>query len=249
MVRLTSPPAPSITSRISIGAAGSRPGWMVSAAPVARWALVAVERPGAADLADDPGSDPRVSDPPFDVPRHFPDEVVLGSGRHVRRMGSMDVVAAAHDDLQTGGLGDAGQSLRVAADVDGRDLDQRRAAGATKPSGLLDHLVLDIEAEIVEVVDVVRPDPAERLELDGPVRHVPGLGLVGLDEDALEVDQQVLVAQGHAEIGGRDVPGYGSHDGHGRSPFPLPSALPAPADDPGGPGANGPRAVGRGCPP
>ena len=118
MVRRRSPPSFRTNSAISMGAPGLRPGWIISGAPGLALGghrgahdllLVVRPRPGAADLADEPRAHAGVADADRHIGDDLAGEVVNGARSPCRRMRRGHVVAGAHDHVEAGAPGDAGQ--------------------------------------------------------------------------------------------------------------------------------------------
>lgn len=119
-------------------------------------------------------------------------------------MGEIDVVSAAHDDVQSGGTRYSCERLRVACESDGCDVDDGGSAGEVKLTRLLDGGV-DVEhLMIVSATVPVVSDPPEVFECHGFVHEFALTGFGRFYEGAEEVDEQVLVCECDADFGRLD---------------------------------------------
>ena len=114
------------------------------------------------------------------------------------------VVPGAHDDVESRGAGDPGQSQRVATDTHGGRVDYGTAARPHVEHRLGGGLLLVDQHEVIEVGEGVVSDPAEVLHADGLVSPELLGGLGRLVEHAGEVDQEVLVGRRRPEVFGLD---------------------------------------------
>ncbi len=104
--------------------------------------LVGVQRPVAADLADDAGLHVGAVDADRDVVDDLLGELVLGALVHVVGMEIGGVVARTHDDVHAGAFGDAAQGERVASEADIGHLNDGAAADMLEELRLLDREAL-----------------------------------------------------------------------------------------------------------
>jgi len=108
-------------------------------------------------------------------------------------------------------VGDAGEGERIAGQRARRRIHHRPAARVLEEEDLVLRDLLVHQAEVVEVRVEVLPHPAEVGEADrlSRARLVPGRRR--LHEHHLEVDEQVLVGQRHADLVRPDRPKHGLH--------------------------------------
>jgi hypothetical protein len=165
--------------------------------------------PDRADLADDARAHAGRAHPDRHVADDLVGEALNGSGVHVRRMKGFLVPAAAHDDVQPGGVGNALQGKRIASQPDVRDVYHRAASAAPELPQFLDRRGL-VEQDVRVAVRHARPHllrelDRERLhvQVEGVRAHLrrrrappPALRIVG---GGIQVDEHVLVHDRHAE--------------------------------------------------
>ena len=114
-------------------------------------------------------------------------------------MRNIDVVACTHDDVESGGARDAGEAERASSEPDVAHFNQGAAAFELELPGLLDRERLVVEAQVVEAAVPVAPHPSEVLEGERLARERPFVRALRLDEEAGEIQEEVLVDHGDAE--------------------------------------------------
>ena len=158
-------------------------------------------RCAAADLADHAGAHVGAPGAGQDLADHFLREVVDRSAVVLRVLVVVDVVAAAHDQMHAGALGDAAQALGIGREAAAGQLDDRVAAVVLHHLDLAGRDVLEVEhvlaagpldaAAIVELPDVLQGDLGAEIVVRSRRRRA-------------DVAKHVLVHQRAAELSGLD---------------------------------------------
>src|SRR5690606_13025386 len=104
-----------------------------------------------ADLADDPGSYPRVPDPAGEVVDDLSRDLVLGSLGQPGRVERTDVPAATHDHVHAALLGDGAQRDRITAQADRGGFHDGAAACRGERRELVGRDVDLVKAQVVGV--------------------------------------------------------------------------------------------------
>ena len=171
-----------------------------------------------ADLPDNPGPDPRVSDADGDVPDDLVCQVLDGAFVHLEGMRLLGVPARPHDDVQPGRVRDPDEGHRVPADADAGQVDDRGAPVGPELGDLGEGRRYAGQAQVVgdgvlaasgNVEVLQRQLLVPLLDLGRRCVVVRGIGL-----PCRALDEQVLVHERDAELVRVCRPSYG-HDPSG----------------------------------
>jgi hypothetical protein len=171
--------------------------------------LLLLRRPGrlAADLADNAGARRGAPGADRDLLDDLACEVVDAAVGNGGVMVFLDIMAAAHDDVDAGVARQPHQAVRVGANSAGGQLDQSLAAGFAHPLKFAPHQRLIVQAEVQGSVDRSPPD----IEAIANRQGVIAAHGLGAKPRWVEIRRQMLVHQCAAERGRRDEAGHGLH--------------------------------------
>ncbi len=174
-------------------------------------AFVSMQRPGTAYLADKSGADSGVANAGRDIPDYLIGNLCLGLGVYLRTKAGCDVVAGAHDYVETGNPRDTGQGSWVAADAVDGDINDCAAAGFPENHGLIDSFLLVQQAHVIQVLVRMVAEPAEVMPVHRLIRQSTVASHLRLGENAFAVNKKMFVGKGDAQFLAINHPQHGLH--------------------------------------